>query len=290
MSRDECPICLEQLDETRACLVECGHAYHFECIRKWHQQSQDLKCPTCRRESRYLKQIVSNVVVDIEKYFSANRVISEVVEGLSGLTLGSEEDRRQSWTLRSMECGICGALNSDIDHHCTVCHTAFHERCLRILQVEVGDFCSGLFCCNCHQAFLNSGQDISVRGETIQALVLPHARTQVALQAASSRNRSELDESWMLLSQLRTEVQVQAIADHKRSIQNHVRRALHSHYEEVSSGCKAIDKKQFTDINKTVSRRLYRMSGYRYCPHAINYDDEAQVLIREELSRLCTGT
>ncbi|SCU97215.1 LAFA_0G10374g1_1 [Lachancea sp. 'fantastica'] len=290
MSCDECPICLEQLDESRSRLVECGHVYHFECIRRWHQQSQDLKCPTCRRQSRHLEQIISNVKVDIQEYSAANRVISEVSHGFSNLALESE-DRRRSWTLRSLECGICGILNSEIGHYCTACYTAYHGRCLRTLQAEVGEIFTNLFCCNCHEAFANSNHDDSARSRTIQPFLLPHARSRPSSEATRPNgDRSEVDESWMLLSRLRAQARIQAISSHKQSIQQHVRSALHSHYDGVSSGCKVIDKKQFTDINKLVSRRLYRMSGYIYCPQTINYDNEAQRLIREELSRLCTET
>ncbi|SCU89892.1 LAME_0E06040g1_1 [Lachancea meyersii CBS 8951] len=289
MTRDECPICLEPLDETRSRLVDCGHEYHFDCIRKWHQHSQDLKCPTCRKPSHYLEKANQKVKIDLRKCGDANRAIVELAGSISNLALEPENQSR-SWTLSSLECGICGTLDSEINRYCTVCYTAYHERCLRVLQLEVGDFCHRLFCCNCHQAFADSDESSSVRSRTIQRLDMPRIHNQPSPLNRGSNDPSEIDESWKLLSQLQSEARLQAIASHKRSIQNHVRRALNLHFfDSAPSGCRTVDKKQFTDINKSVSRRLYRMSDYVYCPESINYDDEARRLIQQELSRLCPG-
>ena len=49
----ECPICLEIIDDTNVCIIDCKHAYHKECLEKWIQTSvknRYYKCPLCNIE------------------------------------------------------------------------------------------------------------------------------------------------------------------------------------------------------------------------------------------------
>lgn len=45
-----CAICFENVPSTnsaQAKRLSCGHAFHFRCIIKWYEQSDD--CPICRK-------------------------------------------------------------------------------------------------------------------------------------------------------------------------------------------------------------------------------------------------
>ncbi|XP_062558868.1 uncharacterized protein LOC134223694 [Armigeres subalbatus] len=44
-TRNECPICLDQLDYNVKAL-ECAHSFHHGCIDQWLQRKQT--CPLCR--------------------------------------------------------------------------------------------------------------------------------------------------------------------------------------------------------------------------------------------------
>jgi len=46
---DVCAICHEQMnncDSTK--LVECDHAFHLKCIKRWFQKKNTISCPCCR--------------------------------------------------------------------------------------------------------------------------------------------------------------------------------------------------------------------------------------------------
>ncbi|SCV04470.1 LANO_0G10396g1_1 [Lachancea nothofagi CBS 11611] len=283
MSCGDCPICLEPLDYGRSRLTECGHEYHWDCIRKWHHHSQDLKCPTCRAESHFLKNVDQNLVVDLKKNSAANRVISEISEQVRHLALGTEASQR-SWTLSTLECGICGALDSEINRYCTLCYSAYHEQCLRTLQFEVGDFSSRVYCCNCHGTFRDSEPErVGSASHRTGRLRRPIRSSPIAASAVLGGGEFEVDESWKLLSQLQQESR---LLEHKRQIQSHVRKALHTHFQQSLAQSQSVSKGQFTDINKTVSRHLYRISGNVYQPETVNYDLEAQKLIICELAKI----
>ena len=54
MEIELCAICLEVLEDLTAELIPCKHTFHIECIRTWHGYADDIKCPTCRRETDLL--------------------------------------------------------------------------------------------------------------------------------------------------------------------------------------------------------------------------------------------
>lgn len=47
--KDECcSICLDPLTKTPTIKTNCGHLFHFSCLKGWHQQQHD-SCPMCRQ-------------------------------------------------------------------------------------------------------------------------------------------------------------------------------------------------------------------------------------------------
>lgn len=47
---DECSICMESITTKRSVVLNCGHAFHIECINEW--RSQKGTCPLCRKLTR----------------------------------------------------------------------------------------------------------------------------------------------------------------------------------------------------------------------------------------------
>ncbi|SCU82159.1 LADA_0C03400g1_1 [Lachancea dasiensis] len=288
MSCEECPICYDPLDAAGCRLLDCDHKYHLKCIRRWHHQSQDLKCPTCRKPSQLLEIMESQAIVDLKKFSGVNWLLSEIAEPVINLP-GVVEESNRSWSSRSLECGICGDMGPEINAACTGCGMVYHDRCLRVLQLEVGNMGSNLFCCNCHSPLRSSEEPIpsasagiNATGSSIAAAV---ARVSPGYEAV---NRDtvwyEVNESWRLLSQLQQESRQLAESNHKRKIQNHVRRVLHLQSREAPLGSQLTSKDRFTDVNKIVSRQLYRLSGNIYRPETIDYDQEAAALVLNELA------
>lgn len=47
--KDSCVICYEEMKNTCIITLECGHAYHQECIHRWVVVFRGKKCPLCLR-------------------------------------------------------------------------------------------------------------------------------------------------------------------------------------------------------------------------------------------------
>ena len=52
---EECVICFYPLQKEKIALVECGHLYHYRCLKEWLNVSKDQRCPTCRVGRRMTK-------------------------------------------------------------------------------------------------------------------------------------------------------------------------------------------------------------------------------------------
>jgi uncharacterized protein YbaR (Trm112 family) len=51
---NECPICLDDLEEKRLCILECKHKFHENCITIYVLSNRDkvdkICCPLCRHK------------------------------------------------------------------------------------------------------------------------------------------------------------------------------------------------------------------------------------------------
>jgi phosphomevalonate kinase len=45
-ANDKCIFCLETLTEAKK--INCGHLFHYKCLRSYFENSINPKCPTCR--------------------------------------------------------------------------------------------------------------------------------------------------------------------------------------------------------------------------------------------------
>ncbi|CUS22018.1 LAQU0S04e06282g1_1 [Lachancea quebecensis] len=289
---DGCPICFESLSRGACRLVECGHKYHFNCIRRWHYHSKNLQCPTCRITSRHLEDIERKVTINLAQFSDANLAISEITAQVGSLEIRSNDAQQEEtrWTLEALNCKLCGEPSVRTNVFCQKCHTAYHEICLRTLHLEVGDFSRCVACCNCHQIFGSSSRELpSYRERSTRLLVerpgLHAAETQTHRSVrAPALDGFEVVQSWRLLSELQQQHCLLDLSEHKRKIQAHVRKVLNSHYAKGSGAIATKD--QYTEINKIVSRNLYRISDNRYQPDKFDYDIEALRLIAIELRKI----
>lgn len=288
---DSCPICFESLSKGACRLVECGHKYHFNCVRRWHYHSKNLQCPTCRIKSRHLEDIERKVTINLAEFSDANLAISEISAQMGSLEIRSNEVRQEEtrWNLDSLECRLCGESNVRTNVFCQECHTAYHEICLRTLHLEVGDFSRCVACCNCHHIFGSSSREPPASREHLARFLterpgLHAARTHPhrSIRAPTS-DGFEVVQSWRLLSELQEKCCLLDLSEHKRKIQAHVRKVLNAHYSKGSGAIATKD--QYTEINKAVSRNLYRVSDNKYQPDKFDYDVEALRLIAIELRK-----
>lgn len=68
---EDCPICMETLDESVKEL-ECGHKFHVDCAIKWFRSEQSHgRCPMCRNQSDNVKL---NYFSAVERYKMVRRM------------------------------------------------------------------------------------------------------------------------------------------------------------------------------------------------------------------------
>jgi hypothetical protein len=54
---EECIICFYPLANKDIAVLECGHIYHHECIRKWFEQGINKSCPMCNTGKNIIEVI-----------------------------------------------------------------------------------------------------------------------------------------------------------------------------------------------------------------------------------------
>lgn len=237
--------------------------------------AHDLLCPICRVESTHLLVNYSGdekspIYVDLRKGFDAKNVIEYQQQEEQflrrfndALRLESSLNRRERSVLT--QCNICGESGSELDRACHSCGTLFHESCLRSLACEVGDPMSWQQCVECQDHV-----------SQFRAYIGPQHPTEESTGGTIGERQAQ--DEWNNLREA------------KSKIEAHVRRELDKFYynngNSRSASLNKLDKRHFTDINKQVSRKLYRVSNYRYQEGIIDYDLEAQREVRLELRKL----
>lgn len=306
MSKQEeylCPICLDCGDDFIAELHPCKHRFHKMCIRKWHTYADDLKCPTCRVESESLvmdyniSDQTKLVSIDLRKGFDIKTIIDnqgdELFRQLNEsfndiLQLTSETCQRGP--PRTAVCNLCGEDGIDINKYCNSCELLFHESCLRSLSCEIGARESWEQCVECRTPVSQFCQSRNSQSQYYgsRSSVIFEGRVRERNSAASERLyrwQTDIGADDLNKDNDIDQEELSRLREVKRKIQTHVRNALETYYNVGIDGIK-IDSKQFTDVNKTVSRKLYRASGYMYQREVIDYDLEAQREICKELNKL----
>jgi len=84
---DYCSICGDELNSKYTHKLECGHTYHYECIMKTFQNTNNIhskNCPYCRKNTGYLpivkglKKIVPGIHIDYISNIQPQQ--SEIIE------------------------------------------------------------------------------------------------------------------------------------------------------------------------------------------------------------------
>lgn len=253
-----CPICLETIvkaNERMGTLFPCKHSFHLECIRRWHCFADKMQCPMCRIPSE--KLLVSDdgknqTFIDLTMGFAISNVLDATSMGFEIERLRRpQEPPHHTQRAYTEYCGVCGDSRDKciLDSYCNTCPCRYHSPCLRTLAVEVGDPESWVQCPEC------------------RGLVEVHS-PETGTQAGSA-----LDEG-----------QLESTRRAKRLIQGHVRRVL-----DTCLLPNGLPPMHYTEINKTVSRDLYRLSANRYEAGAIDYDLEARIRVLNALRGLGYG-
>jgi hypothetical protein len=75
-ANDKCIFCLDHLTEAKK--INCGHLFHYKCLRSYFENSSSPKCPTCRAD------IDENNVINHHKseIFSQNLASSFLLQDL----------------------------------------------------------------------------------------------------------------------------------------------------------------------------------------------------------------
>lgn len=301
-----CPICLDSGDDVIAELHPCKHRFHKVCIRKWHTYAEDLKCPTCRVESQSLimdydiSDRTKRVNINLRKGFDIKTIIDnqgdELLRQLNEnfnniLQLTNETCRSRQPRMRV--CNLCGEDGIEVNKYCDSCELFFHESCLRSLACEIGARDSWEQCVECRapvsqlcytrndqSQYYDSRNSIIFEGRVRERNSVATERLyrwQTNIEGNDFNKDNDIDQV--------DEEELSRLREVKDKIQRHVRSALETYCNFGIAGG-GIDRKHFTDVNKTVSRKLYRVSRYMYQQGVIDYDLEAQREVCIELNKL----
>ena len=68
----ECIICLSPLQSDLVTPVNCGHVFHEDCLRDWHNKGNNDNCPICKRDSSHSIKLIYEI-----KYCSEDEIKEE---------------------------------------------------------------------------------------------------------------------------------------------------------------------------------------------------------------------
>jgi hypothetical protein len=71
----DCPICLEQIADSKRVTTNCGHQFHSECFWKWCEKNNT--CPNCRTE---LMGIDRNEEFEVRRLIESRNVVIEQID------------------------------------------------------------------------------------------------------------------------------------------------------------------------------------------------------------------
>ena len=91
----DCPICMDEIDETVNCVItECGHYFHTKCLIQacymYWEKDDNCLCPICRRNIQYQMKYVSSFEDKLNPY---NLTLEEFILYINNnLSIIPEED------------------------------------------------------------------------------------------------------------------------------------------------------------------------------------------------------
>ena len=62
----ECIICLSSLSSDLVTSVNCGHVFHSDCLRNWHNKNNQDFCPLCKRDSSHILRLIYDIKYETE--------------------------------------------------------------------------------------------------------------------------------------------------------------------------------------------------------------------------------
>lgn len=97
----QCPICLDDLDNTNLTVLECTHSFHSKCFLEYFEKSKNIiSCPICRttvhekiKDHPEVQQIQS--IQPIQQVQAQEHVAIEI------------QDTRHTLNTRKLKCEMC---------------------------------------------------------------------------------------------------------------------------------------------------------------------------------------
>ena len=68
----ECLVCSQPLQSNLVTPVNCGHVFHEDCLRDWHNKGNNDNCPICKRDSSHSIKLIYEI-----KYCSEDEIKEE---------------------------------------------------------------------------------------------------------------------------------------------------------------------------------------------------------------------
>lgn len=197
---------------------------------------------------------------------------------------------------RLIECTICGTEEYPLDILCEACNLLYHETCLHSLATEVNEPDKWDGCIECQQSLVSTltsmnriHSDLTDTEQTENTVDVSNEITdQGYIDISSTYDDNEVNDFQLTTTinnpTIKT-LSLDEIKENKQKIQTHTRKVLNTYYQKEINGRK-LSKLEFTNINKKVSRELYKISCNEYKIGIIDYEKIANMEIRTELRKL----
>lgn len=93
----ECSICLDRPDGRLR--LRCGHVFCRDCIEEWYMNSEEPKCPNCRRKFTFNHLDESREAKLEDKLFG--EMLDQIIEDWACFDLESDEVMDEIWYVQS---------------------------------------------------------------------------------------------------------------------------------------------------------------------------------------------
>ena len=79
----ECLVCLQPLQSDLVTPVNCGHVFHEDCLRDWHNKGNNDNCPICKRDSSHSIKLIYEIKYCSEELKSRNELMEKEIKELT---------------------------------------------------------------------------------------------------------------------------------------------------------------------------------------------------------------
>ena len=160
-----CGVCLDEVNSSEICQVNCSHPFHLHCILQWMQEiNARNKCPMCRTT---ITEIIDRAGNNICQSYSNDSFHQNPDVLLNSDFQVVSDALRLAARTRLTDCFLCNnpVFSSDQRIMCPRCLDYGHWDCI---QAEYGDVFNVREICVCDYSDSSADGDVSIELEEKQ--------------------------------------------------------------------------------------------------------------------------